>query len=106
MVAEKALGAFNRPFHWTAEPFARQQQRPVPMTLRLRAEGAADIAGQHVQLVRRHAELMSRARPPRSPADALAADIQRPAPGRRIGGRSPIAAPSIDDDGWRRSPAG
>ena len=67
MVAQEALGALVGPLHRPAERLRRQQQRAVlGIDLRLHAERAADIAGQHAHLVGRHARARP-ARPPRRP---------------------------------------
>ena len=86
MVAEEAFGALVGPFHRPAELLRSQQQRAIlRIDLRLHPEGAADVTGQHVDLVRRHLEHVL-GQCAADAHDALATEMQRPALRSRIVG--------------------
>ena len=78
-VAEKMLGAVGEPLHRPAEaPRRLEAQRVFPVHEGLGAEAAADIAGLHVEGVRRHLEDRLRQRVAQA-VHALAADGEREA---------------------------
>ena len=81
LVGHEASRAVVRPLHRPAEHLRRVQQAGVlGIGVRLHAEGAADIAGQHPELLGRHLQHVLR-HLPAQPEDALAADMERPAVG-------------------------